>query len=132
MGLKKPENQKILNDFISEHAPLIGKQLNMLRSSGKIPAHIENEDLHFAGIHGLIDAMHKYDHDVASRTSKEGENVFTKYAEQRIRGKMLDHAASMDVVPKSVRSRAKNLASQESQQTAGAVQEPNTPPKVED
>lgn len=114
MSLKKPENQKILNDFISEHAPLINKQLNILKSSGKIPPHIENEDLHFAGIHGLIDAIHKYDHDVASRTSKKGENPFSKYAEQRIRGKMLDHAASMDAVPKSARIRAKNLATQSS------------------
>ena len=112
MSLKDPENKKILNDFISEHAPLIHKQLKVLRSSGKIPTHIEDEELHFAGIHGLIDAMHKYDHDVASRTSKEGDNPFTKYAEQRIRGKILDHAVSHDAVPKSVRTRAKNLNAQ--------------------
>ena len=120
MSLKKPENQKILNDFISEHSPLINKQLSMLKSSGKIPHHIENEELHFAGIHGLIDAMHKYDHDVASRTSKEGENPFSKYAEQRIRGKMLDHAVSMDAVPKVARTRSKNLAAQEAKTQAEA------------
>jgi DNA-directed RNA polymerase specialized sigma subunit len=114
MSLKDPKNQQKFNDFISEHAPLIHKQLKVLRSSGKIPDHIEDEDLHFAGIHGLVDAMHKYDHEVASRLSqKEGENPFTKYAEQRIRGKMLDHAVSQDVVPKQLRSRAKKIAAQE-------------------
>ena len=109
MSLKDPKNQQLLNDFISEHAPLIHKQLKILRSSGKIPSQIEDEELHFAGIHGLMDAMHKYDHDIASRTSKEGDNPFAKYAEQRIRGKILDHAVSHDVVPKSVRVRSKNL-----------------------
>ena len=112
MSLKDPKNQKILNDFISEHAPLVHKTVKSLKSAGKIPEHIEDEDLHFAGIHGLVDAMHKYDHDVAGRTAKEGENPFTKYAEQRIRGKMLDHAAAQDVVPKQLRQRAKNLQAQ--------------------
>jgi DNA-directed RNA polymerase specialized sigma subunit len=110
MSLKDPNNKKIFEDFTAEHAPLINKQLNILRSSGKIPPHIKDEDLHFAGIHGLVDAVHKYDHDVASRTSKEGENAFTKYAEQRIRGKILDHAAEHDAVPKPLRERSKNLA----------------------
>jgi DNA-directed RNA polymerase specialized sigma subunit len=112
MSLKDPKNQQILNDFFSEHAPLIHKQVKTLRAAGKIPKHIEDEDLHFAGIHGLVDAVHKYDHDVASRLSREGENPFIKYAEQRIRGKMLDHAAAQDVVPKQLRTRAKNLAAQ--------------------
>lgn len=113
MSLKDPKNKKIFNDFIAEHAPLIGRTLNRLKSSGKIPSHIEDEDLHFAGIHGLVDAMHKYDHDVASRTAKDGENVFAKYAEKRIMGKMLDHAVSQDPVPRALRQRSKNIASME-------------------
>ena len=116
MSLKDDKNKKIMNDFISEHAPLIHKSVKSLKAAGKIPDHIEDEDLHFAGIYGLVDAMHKYDHDVASRTAKEGENPFAKYAEQRIRGKMLDHAAAQDVVPKQFRQRAKNLAAQEQAQ----------------
>ena len=111
MSLKDPKNQQMLNDFMSEHAPLIHKQINILKSKGKIPENIENEDLHMPGFHGLMDALHKYDHEVASRRStKEGENTFSKYAERRIQGKILDHIASQDQIPKVARTRAKNLA----------------------
>jgi RNA polymerase sigma factor FliA len=109
-NLKDPKNQKLINDFIVEHAPLIEKNINVLKSKGKIPPNIEEEALHSVGFHGLMDALHKYDHNVASRTSnKEGENAFAKYAEQRIKGKMLDHIASQDPIPKRARIRAKNL-----------------------
>ena len=108
--LKDPKHQKILNDFISEHAPLIHKQVNVLKSKGKIPSHIEDGDLHVAGVNGLMDAMSKYDEDVASRFVKdENENPFIKYAERRIQGKMLDHIASQDPVPRTLKRRSKNL-----------------------
>jgi RNA polymerase sigma factor for flagellar operon FliA len=110
MSLKDPKNQQHMNDFISEHAPLITSTLKKLRNAGHIPDHIEDEDLHFAGVHGLIDAMHKYQHDVAANTAKEGDtNPFAKYAKDRIRGKILDLAKQSDVVPKQLRERAKNL-----------------------
>lgn len=123
MSLKDPKNQKLLNDFLVEHAPLIQKHINILKSKGMVPPHIDAEDLHFAGFHGLMDALHKYDHDVASRTSsKEGENVFSKYAERRIQGKMLDHLAEQDGVKKRERIRTKNLAS-----TAASAPAPEAP-----
>jgi DNA-directed RNA polymerase specialized sigma subunit len=110
MSLKDPKNQKMLNDFMAEHAPLIHKQVNVLKSKGRIPPNVEVEDLHFAGFHGLMDALHKYDHDVAGRLTKKGENPFVKYAERRIQGKMLDHIAAQDPLPKTARIKAKNLA----------------------
>lgn len=109
--LKHPKNQKILNDFLIEHAPLIHKHINVLKSKGLVPPNIDEADLHFAGFHGLMDALHKYDTDIASRTGGTPENAFSKYAEQRIKGKMLDHIASRDEIPKVLRTRAKNLAS---------------------
>lgn len=109
-NLKDPKNQKLINDFLIEHAPLIHKHINVLKSKGLIPKGVDEEDLHFAGFHGLMDALHKYDSDVASRTaSKEGQNVFSKYAERRIQGKMLDHIAAQDHIPKTARIKAKNL-----------------------
>jgi DNA-directed RNA polymerase specialized sigma subunit len=111
MSLKDPKNQKMLNDFMGEHAPLIQKQVNILKSKGKVPPSVAPEDLHMHGFFGLMDALHKYDHQVASaRSTKEGENTFAKYAERRIQGKMLDHLASQDQIPKAARTRAKNLA----------------------
>lgn len=110
MSLKDPKNQKLINDFLIEHAPLIQKHINVLKSKKLIPQNVDEEDLHFAGFHGLMDALHKYSPDVASRTvGKEGENAFAKYAERRIQGKMLDHIAAQDQIPKSARIKAKNL-----------------------
>ena len=110
-ALKDPKNQKLLNDFVEEHAPLVFKHINVLKSKGLIPPNVDQEDLHFAGMHGLFDALHKYDPKTAALTAgKEGENPFTKYAERRIQGKMLDHIAAQDPVGKGTRIKAKNLA----------------------
>lgn len=110
MSLKDPKNQQLLNSFVAEHAPLINKHVAILRSKGLVPKGIEDEDLHSAGFHGLMDALHKYDPSVAANTtSGEGENTFAKYAEQRVKGKMLDHLASIDPVPKAARTKVKNI-----------------------
>lgn len=124
--LKDPKNQKLINDFLVEHAPLIHKHINVLKSKGLVPPNIDETDLHFAGFHGLMDALHKYDSDVASRTAgKEGQNVFSKYAERRIQGKMLDHIAAQDVIPKSARIKAKNL---EAMKQKAPAEEPTVAP----
>jgi DNA-directed RNA polymerase specialized sigma subunit len=73
-----------LNDMMIEFAPLINYHMNSMRDS--LPPHIDPEDLHAAGMHGLIDAFHKYD-------AKRGAN-FNTYASQRIKGKMLDHVTA--------------------------------------
>lgn len=109
--LKDPNKKRLLDDFMVEYAPLINKHVNILKSQGKIPPHIQEEDLHLAGLHGLMDAVHKYDPEVASRlANKPDENVFAKYADRRIRGKMLDHIVGSGDVPKSKIKRAKNVS----------------------
>lgn len=70
-----------LNDLLIEYAPLINMHVNKLRDT--LPPHIDHEDLYAAGMHGLIDALHKYD-------PKKGAS-FNTYASKRINGKMLDH-----------------------------------------
>lgn len=128
-NLKDPKNQKLINDFLIEHAPLIQKHINVLKSKGLIPPNVDQEDLHFAGFHGLMDALHKFDPEVAARTqSKEGQNVFSKYAERRIQGKMLDHIAAQDQVPKVMRTKAKNLEALKTPTTQEA--EPTAMPVV--
>lgn len=123
MSLKDPKNQQMFSDFISEHAPLIHKHAKMLRNSGRVPSHIEDEDLHMAGIHGLVDALHKYDHDVASAHSEGTANPFTKYAEKRIRGMMTDHIVNQDPVGRSIRTKAKKAVS-EAPKTPEATETP--------
>ena len=99
--INDPKNQNKINHFITEHAPLISLHIKQLRNAGKIPSHIEDDDLHFAGVHGLMDALHKFEPDRGHK--------FSTYAGQRIRGMILDHAASQDVIPKHIRQQAKQF-----------------------
>lgn len=132
MSLKDPQNQKLLNHFVAEHAPLINKHVAILKSKNLVPQGVEDEDLHAAGYHGLMDALHKFDPAIATNTaSGKGENAFAKYAEQRIKGKMLDHLASLDTVPKAARTKAKNITANQKimaeQEAAPPIEEPKKP-----
>ncbi len=109
--LDDPKNKKILEGFIIEHAPLINFHANKLQRAGLIPPGIEADDLHMAGLHGLIDALHKYDPAVAEKNGKK----FTDYAHSRIRGMMLDHVKDAGGIPKHLITQAKNLKALEGQ-----------------
>ena len=128
--LKDPNNKKMLDAFIIEHAPLINKHINILKSQKKIPPYVQDEDLHLAGIKGLMQAVHKFDPEIASRmATKAGDNLFTKYADKKIRGHMLDHVASSGDIPKTHQQRAKNLNRLASEQEASpaVVTQPEKP-----
>lgn len=85
--------------LINEYAPLVKTIAGRLAI--RLPQHISQDDLHSAGIMGLLDAIEKFD---------EGKGVkFKSYAEFRIRGAMIDELRSMDWVPRSVRKNAKKL-----------------------
>src|SRR5688500_2888365 len=66
-----------------------------------LPANIEQSDLISYGIFGLIDAIEKYDQ---SRGIK-----FETYAISRIRGAIIDELRAIDWVPRSVRSKARQV-----------------------
>ena len=76
------EKRDHLNDLLTEWAPTINLHVNKFKKAG-LPPHIDHEDLHAAGMHGLIDALHKYSPDRGAK--------FSTYAAQRIVGKMRDH-----------------------------------------
>lgn len=82
----------------------------------RLPPHIETEDLVNAGILGLIDAMNKF--------NPKREVRFKTYAENRIRGAILDELRSQDWIPISVRREARQIenaiirVSQEKNRTA--------------
>lgn len=113
------------NDFLVEHAPLINMHANRLRASGMIPPHIDMADIHMAGVHGLADALDKYDPEVAKRTGKS----FVDYAHSRIRGMMLDHVKDVSGVPKHLITQAKNLQALESQKKQSAPSSQQSPKK---
>jgi RNA polymerase sigma factor FliA len=66
-----------------------------------LPANVERADLVSYGVFGLIDAIEKYD---LSRAIK-----FETYAINRIRGAIIDELRSIDWVPRSVRTKARDV-----------------------
>ena len=97
-----PKDPKHLENFLTEWAPHIRMHVTKLKNQGKVPAHIEESDLHTAGMHGLYDAILRYDPD-------RGAN-FANFAGRRISGKMLDHITSSQdssAIPKLLRDQAK-------------------------
>ena len=105
--LKDPDKQKKLNHFLAEHAPLINLHVKKLEREGKLHQDIDHTDLHEAGFHGLMEALHRYDPKIGAS--------FSTYAGTRIRGKMLDHVTASGAVPKSLQTQAKNLKALQNQ-----------------
>ncbi|MFN2612040.1 MAG: FliA/WhiG family RNA polymerase sigma factor [Solirubrobacterales bacterium] len=71
------------------------------RTGAKLPAHVEDSDLISYGMIGLIEAMERFDADREVR--------FETFAIPRIRGAIIDELRSLDWVPRSVRSRAREI-----------------------
>ncbi len=71
------------------------------RVSATLPQTVETADLISYGLFGLIDAIEKYDPERGIK--------FETYAIARIKGAIIDELRSMDWVPRSVRSRARQL-----------------------
>ena len=71
------------------------------RISSGLPSHVDENDLVSYGLLGLIGAIERYDPD---RDVK-----FETYAIARIKGSIIDELRAMDWVPRSVRSRAREI-----------------------
>jgi RNA polymerase sigma factor FliA len=85
--------------LITECLPLV--KFVAHRISSRLPAHVELDDLIHSGILGLMDAIRKFEPD---------RNVkFKTYAEQRIRGAILDGLRDLDWVPRSLRRKKKDI-----------------------
>ncbi len=85
--------------LILNFSPLVKYVAGRLAAS--LPQTVETSDLISYGIFGLIDAIEKYD---PSRAIK-----FETYAIARIKGAIIDELRAMDWVPRSVRSRAREI-----------------------
>ena len=85
--------------LITECLPLV--KFIAHRISSRLPAHVEVDDLIHSGILGLMDAVKKFEPD---RNIK-----FKTYAEQRIRGAILDGLRELDWVPRSLRRKKKDI-----------------------
>ena len=88
------------DQLISEHAE-VAKRI-ALKMARRCPAWIAREDLVAAGMLGLTEAARRYD-----RTRAE---PFLPFAEQRIRGAVLDELRRGDLLPRRVRQMARKIA----------------------
>jgi RNA polymerase sigma factor for flagellar operon FliA len=85
--------------LIVNYSPLVKYVAGRLGSG--LPAHVEEADLVSYGLLGLMSAIDRYD--------PERDTKFETYAIARIRGSILDELRVLDWVPRSVRSRAREI-----------------------
>jgi len=85
--------------LILTYAPLVKFVAGRLGSS--LPSHVDEQDLVSYGLLGLIGAIERFDPD--------REIKFETFAIMRIKGAIIDELRSLDWVPRSVRSRAREI-----------------------
>lgn len=89
----------IRNYFVEKYAPLAKFVAHKVMAG--VPSSVTYDDLVSFGILGLVDAIDKYD--------LNRENKFKTYAVTRIRGAIFDELRNIDWLPRSVRSKAKEI-----------------------
>ena len=92
-------DKPIRDRLILTYAPLVKYVAGRLGSG--LPAHVDEGDLVSYGLLGLIGAIERYD--------PERDVKFETYAIARIKGSIIDELRAMDWVPRSVRSRARDI-----------------------
>jgi RNA polymerase sigma factor FliA len=95
----RTHDKGIRDRLILTYAPLVKYVAGRLGSG--LPAHVDEGDLVSYGLLGLIGAIERYD---PSRDIK-----FETYAIARIKGAIIDELRALDWVPRSVRSRAREI-----------------------
>jgi RNA polymerase sigma factor for flagellar operon FliA len=100
--------------LILHYAPLVKYVAGRLGAG--LPQSVEQADLVSNGMFGLMDALDKYD---------PGREVkFETYAIPRIRGAIIDELRAMDWVPRSIRSKAREVEKAQSQLEAKLGRDP--------
>lgn len=85
--------------LILHYAPLVKYVAGRVGTG--LPAHVDIADLVQSGVFGLWDAINRFEPERGLK--------FETYAMQRIRGAILDELRAQDWVPRSVRSRAREV-----------------------
>lgn len=96
---REHNDQKARDRLILTYSPLVKYVAGRL--SVGLPGHVEEGDLVSYGLLGLINAIERFELD--------REIKFETYAISRIKGAIIDELRSMDWVPRSVRSRAREI-----------------------
>jgi RNA polymerase sigma factor FliA len=96
---KAEGDPKARERLILQYSPLVKYVAG--RVSVGLPATIEHADLTSYGMFGLIDAIEKFDIERGLK--------FETYAISRIKGAIIDELRSIDWIPRSVRSKARDV-----------------------
>ncbi|GAA2516267.1 sigma-70 family RNA polymerase sigma factor [Pilimelia columellifera] len=95
-------------EMIRSHMPLVGHLVREML--GRLPAHVQRDDLTSAGLTALVTAAKSFD---ATRGIP-----FARFASNRVRGALLDELRGQDWASRSVRSRARQTDTARQQLTA--------------
>lgn len=87
------------NALVEQYLPLVRSVVGRLAMT--LPDYVDQDDLHSAGLVGLLQALRNY--NPACNTP------FESYARVRIRGAMLDELRRMDWVPRTVHEKARRI-----------------------
>ena len=96
---RRTNDRDIRDRLILTYAPLVKFVAGRLGAS--LPGHVDEQDLVSYGLLGLIGAIERFDPD--------REIKFETYAIARIKGAIIDELRSLDWVPRSVRTRAREI-----------------------
>jgi RNA polymerase sigma factor for flagellar operon FliA len=102
------DTDRQLTELIQSHMPLVGHLVREL--AGRLPSHVNRDDLSSAGLAALVTAARAYD---PSR-----EVPFARFAALRIRGALLDELRDLDWASRAVRHRARRIDGARQQLTA--------------
>ena len=91
--------QPLRDRLVLHYAPLVKYVAGRVGTG--LPSYVDVADLVQSGIFGLVDAIEKFEPERGLK--------FETYAMQRIRGAILDDLRAQDWVPRSVRSRARDV-----------------------
>ena len=96
---RRSNDQELRDRLILTYAPLV--KFVAGRVGASLPSHVDEQDLVSYGLLGLIGAIERFDPD--------REIKFETFAMARIRGAIIDELRSLDWVPRSVRTRARQI-----------------------
>ncbi|MCC6573182.1 MAG: FliA/WhiG family RNA polymerase sigma factor [Planctomycetes bacterium] len=96
---KKKGGDRLRNQLVEIYLPLV--RATAERMHGKLPSHVDLDELIQAGVFGLMDAIDGFD---------PGRGVkFEAYCKQRITGAILDDLREQDFAPRLVRTHSHKL-----------------------
>lgn len=107
------------DELITSHMALVGHIVR--ETMGRVPAHVNRDDLTSAGLTALVQAAQGFEEDRGV--------PFTRYAARRIRGAILDELRSVDWASRSVRRRARDLEETRSR-LAATLGRPASPEEI--